>query len=85
MLKLQEGYSKDTICVDDMQDGDVGIIKAWASSGYVGRIVQRHANDLVTLGIRSGEGWRGMFNAGKSRNEACRVRLLKEGETLIVA
>lgn len=79
-LKTDEG----SICVNDMQDGEVAVITNWPPASmeeYTGAIVQRYKDALICLGKRSADCWSTIF---KSRHEDCRVRLLKVGDIIRV-
>ena len=67
-----------------MRDGDVAVITFWSASPeqYIGKIVQRYGNTLITLGNDSGCSWTGIFSGTDVFQ--CRVRILEKGETLIV-
>ena len=79
MIELVEKIRPEGLWPGDMKDGDIGVIVAWPVSVYVGQIVQRYQDQLISVGIRSAIRW----NTFKVPN-SCRVRLLKKGETLIV-
>jgi len=85
MLKLKKDKPSD-ICVADMKDGDIAVITKWSCGGYIGYIIQRYKDFLITVGSRSGKGWGEYFKPGDTfkRSEDCRVRLLEPGEELIV-
>lgn len=84
MIRLKEQDKDESICVDDMKDGDVGVITEWCvCARYVGEIVQRYKNYLLTVGASSRHGW-GEYFPPHGRIENCRVRLLKSGEVLVV-
>lgn len=67
------------ICVKFMLDGQVGIITNWEDSPqYVGRIVQRHGDDLITINAPKGNSWPRLFHNEMDMPE-CRVRILPKG------
>lgn len=70
----------DSICVDDMEDGQIGVIVAWVHREYIGRIVQRHSSSLISIGCVSGQAFSCFFNA--SKGESSRVRILQPGEKI---
>lgn len=44
--------------VSDLKDGEVAIIRSWGvTDAYIGRLVQRHGNILLTIGKKEGNGW----------------------------
>lgn len=84
MLKLVENEKLKGIWIGDMNDGDVAVITEWSCvSIYLGRIVQRHGNKLITIGMPHNNSWIDAFK-NNSLSVNCRVRLLEKGETLIV-
>lgn len=62
-----------------MNCGQVGVITSWITGSYVGRVVQRWRGDLITLGMSRGNGWK-----IDNLDHTCRVRLLVDGEKLVV-
>ncbi|HUW30217.1 MAG TPA: hypothetical protein VM223_01255, partial [Planctomycetota bacterium] len=72
------------IHVGDMKDGDVGVITSWVPVEYIGRVVQRYGNYLVTLGAGSESGWHSIFTSPSGLAETDRVRLLEDGEELVM-
>ena len=84
MIKLVNNEQPKSICVNDMQDGDIGVVVVWSDGRYLGRIVQRYKDHLLVVGEQSGREWDTIFNSGLGRWEDCHVRLLEKGETLIV-
>ena len=84
MLELKNKKT-DEVHVSEMEDGDIAIITKWEVKNYVGRVVQRYKNYLLTLGEDSGSGWGKFFNnKGMNNNYDDYVRILKKGEILIV-
>jgi hypothetical protein len=86
MLQLYNGVVDTSVPVDKMVDGDVAIITAWTKPNpeYVGRIVQRFSDTLLTLGGVKDNSWDVIFNASQLYLLDCRVRILQKGETIIV-
>lgn len=82
MLKLKTDEPND-ICVKDMKDGDIAVITNWSCGDYIGLVVQRYKDFLITVGSRSGNGWNEYFKHGSGSKNCC-VRLLEPGEELIV-
>ena len=75
MLKLKEEYP-DTIMAKDLKDGQLAVITE-TYSNYKGKIVQKYGEDLVTIGMPTGNGWTNGANV-------LTVRVLKDGEILTV-
>lgn len=75
---------KGDICVQDMNDGQIGIITNWGELGqtaqYKNIIVQRYKNVLIVLGKPSVHSWDTLLNA--DRDETCRVQILGPGTQL---
>ena len=78
MIKLIEKEKPKGVWVGDMKNGDVAIIVNCVINCYVGRIVQRHGNALITIGASL------TWSFTHYLPENFRVRLLEKGETLIV-
>lgn len=83
-VKLVKDSKYNTISVLDMSDGDIAEIISWTNKQYVGTIVQRYINVLITVGSSSGKAWTGIFDIDKNSSAAadCRVRLLVPGEKI---
>ena len=81
MLRLKD-KSKSDVSVTEMKDGDIAIITDWPGGGYVGWIVQRYGDDLITVGDNWGHGWSLFFKDDHSKQ--CRVRILESGDELVV-
>jgi len=77
-MKLQNQIQLD-IPVSEMQDGQIGVITSWLHENYVGRIIQRHNDRLVTLQRKYLESFSAITDS-----EKCRVRILQKGEVLII-
>jgi len=82
MLQLVKNKPNGSL-VCDMNDGDIAVIVAWTQAEYVGHIVQRYGDVLITLGKPEGYRWPDCFRLG-GLNSFCRVRILEKGETLVV-
>jgi len=82
MLQLVKN-KPNGIPVCDMNDGDIAVIVAWTQAEYVGHIVQRCGNALITLGKPEGHRWSDCFRPG-DLIPSCRVRILGKGEMLVV-
>jgi len=84
MLELVKKENTEGIWVGNMKDGDIGVIIEWGSIIYcLGRIVQRYGNDLISIGMPSGDSWR-VLTPSRELSSNCRVRLLKKDEVLVV-
>ena len=82
MLRLTSD-KVNSVCISEMKDGDIAVITSWSIEGYIGRVVQRYHNFLLTVGANSGSGWNEYFRDANTipRNQ---VRILEKGETLVV-
>lgn len=69
--------------VFDLKDGQVAVITKWGC-GYEGRVIQRYGNHLIVLGKPNGDGWDNIFGKPRESAKDCRVRILEDGETLVV-
>ena len=81
MAKLIDRRMPNEINVKDMKDGEVGIITSWPYEEYVGRVVQRYENDLLTIGKGWGNSSRGFFLSNKKDPEA-KVSVFTKGEQI---
>lgn len=81
MAKLIDRRMPDEINVGDMKDGEIGIITSWPYEEYVGRVVQRYENDLLTIGKGWEKGFRGYFFSNKKDPET-RVSVFTKGEQI---
>ena len=64
----------------EMKDGEIGVVVAWKPDEYIGRIVQRHEDELISIG----KAYRYRWNAIDRLPSACRVRVLEKGEKLVI-
>ena len=79
-VKLLKEEPINDVLVNDMEDGEIGVIVAWEPNEYIGRIVQRHEDELISIG----KAYRYRWNAIDRLPSACRVRVLKKGEKLVI-
>jgi hypothetical protein len=81
-MKVKRAAEKRGVCVFDMREGDVGEIVEWSSfrGDYIGLVVCRTSSFLHEIGGR-GANWPDFFN--ETRNEGCRVELLKPGDSIV--
>lgn len=64
----------------EMKDGEIGVIINWEDRpDYIGIVVQRHENILVTLGEEYGHSW---TEADKITRPLCQIEILPKGTTL---
>jgi hypothetical protein len=79
-LKIYEDSYEDDILLNEMRDGQIGIITNWDQNPkyYIKRIVQRYKDDLITLGENSSNSFEGIFN-NTSLNNNYRVKILPPG------
>ena len=77
MLKVNQ-EDKKVVMAKDLKPGQLAVIIE-DFNDYKGRIVQKFHNDLVSIGLESGNGW-----VGGANTVSLKVRILEEGETLII-
>ncbi len=65
----------------EMKDGQLGEIVKTLSGNYLGEVVQRVGDDLITIGKDSDQVWEGHCN---SPTTSVQVRILVKGETITV-
>ena len=80
MLRLKEELVPARTVAKDLRDGQLAVVIDNEYNGYKGRIIQKFGDDLVTIGMSTGNGWRGGANIN-----TLEVRVLKDGEVLIVS
>ena len=79
-MKLHKTKQDNTIPVYHLADGQIAIITEWDKDNvYVGRIIQRYEDILITLGKPNGAAF---TTALKILNEKLRVRVLEPGTLL---
>ena len=74
---VERAEDKHGICVNDMANGDVGVIVKWGSDWYIGRTVVRTGRSIQELGATTY--WDDLMG---SRREDLRVELLKPGDVI---
>ena len=79
-VELLEKEPIEGIPVSMMKDGVIGVIVAWGFAEYIGRVVQRHGNTLISIGMESNCVWDDI----DSLSPDCRVRVLEKGEKLVI-
>lgn len=80
MVKINRKSKDRIVHIRDMEDGQIGEIVKWGSiDHYIGRIVQRYRDILVTIGENSDHSFDVAINRG---GENLMVRLLEPGEEL---
>lgn len=78
-MKVIEIPNKNTITPSEMKDGEIGIIREWATNSkyYEGRIVQKHGSKLIALGLASDKSFYSCTDTS-----TCRVEVLPKGTIL---
>ncbi len=79
MIELVKQEKSKGIWIGDMKDGDIGVVVSCLLECYLGRIVQRHYDKLITIGMAH-QYWAFISKLPSD----FRVRLLEKGDTLIV-
>ena len=77
MVRLNDEQTQSTIPMSYLKDGQVAVIVD-DRHGYTGRIVQRHGDAAIAIGMKQGNCWSGIENV------SLLVRVLEDGETLVV-
>jgi hypothetical protein len=75
------------IHVNQMEDGQIAIIRKWLIILYEGAIVQRYKNSLIRLGMPGNQGWPDLFELTSGENKLSNdkdflVELLPKGTKL---
>lgn len=77
MVTLKSDEKPTTVMAKDLEDGQIAVIVE-NFSDYKGRVVQKYADKLITLGRSSENGW------CNGDSVTLLVRILEEGELLTV-
>ena len=77
-MKIVEEAQKD-ICVNDMKDGEIGVITKWEVEENETRFVQRYKDIIISLGKDSGATYDMILQNTHLANKNCRVRILPPG------
>ncbi len=83
MIKLKKEPEPIDVPVKHMVDGDVAIITSWSVEQYIGTIVQRYGDVLMSLGKPSSRSWHEILKSANSQLD-CRVRILQPGTELVI-
>ncbi len=79
--KLINNNSKTCVHPCELRDGQIAEIIKWDSHiQYIGTIVQRYREDLVSIGKKSGDSWFDI--ASLKTNSTLLVRVLPDGSKL---
>jgi CO dehydrogenase/acetyl-CoA synthase delta subunit len=79
MLRLKEELVPAVTMAKDLRDGQLAVVIE-DFLDYKGRIIQKFGDDLVTIGMSSGNGWVDGANIN-----TLKVRILEDGELLTVS
>lgn len=79
MLRLKEELVPAGTLAKDLRDGQLAVVIE-DYFDYKGRIIQKFGDDLVAIGMASGNGWIGGANVN-----TLKVRILQDGELLTVS
>jgi hypothetical protein len=84
MVRLQNKYQNKLITPNQLEDGDLAEIIKWGDAvGYVGYIVQRYQDRLITVGKYSGHSWIDI-DSNSLNDGTCLLRVLEKGELIEV-
>jgi hypothetical protein len=78
MVKLNRSKKEKVVMMEDLKDGQIGVVVDDNYPDYKGRIVQRYKNYGVPIGLRSGCGW------SHAEGNTLKVRVLEKDETLTI-
>lgn len=81
-VKLSKS-TRNIIPVLTMQDGELAQIVDWSFPLYIGRVVQRCGEHLITIGEGHGSSWPSLFVRGYL-DPNHKVQILKAGEIIVV-
>jgi hypothetical protein len=84
MVRLQNKTEKKLIKPDQLKDGQLAEIIEWNGiNDYIGYIVQRYENVLITIGGDSDDIWDNI-NDSSLNDGSCLLRVLEKGELIEV-
>lgn len=82
MVTIEEKIKSD-ISINDMRDGQIGVITRWGNHDeYLGRVVQRYGDSLITLGQCYGRGFYRPIGIESANEGKLRVQILENGTLL---
>ena len=82
-MKLKVNFTDINVHINKMQDGDIAVITHWGDCDeYIGRVVQRYKDTLISVGRESQERFSEIFTS--STNKECFVRILQPGDTITI-
>lgn len=80
-VELNKENQERIIHVSELKDGQIAEIVKWNCDKYTGIIVQRFKGSLITIGLESGTHFPFVPDSSYKK---CKVRVLKNGETLTI-
>ena len=80
-VKLSKNINPDAIPVQSMRDGQLAEIVESSSPEYIGKVVMRYDNILISVGEPVGQSWTTIL---KSPTATMKVRILKSEEQITV-
>jgi len=83
-MKITSEITGNIVQVTEMSDGDIAIIEKWSNQKhYVGRVVQRYDNSLISLGLPQGKSWFELFRTKFEKDDdQFMVRILPAGTVM---
>jgi hypothetical protein len=69
------------IPIKDLKDGEIAVVTQWPVPHYIGLIVQRYGDYLITLGSAHSSSWAKFFikDFSTGQFDDCKVRVLPKG------
>lgn len=80
--------NKRLVNIVEMKDGDIGVIRKWdLHTKYLGRVVQKAENDIISIGMRRDESWWDFMNLFDSKSFSLKpnnfmIEILQAGDTI---
>ena len=79
-MKLVEKNPTNWIAAKEMRDGQIAIVRKWANTTPLNKIIQRNGTKLIVLGEGSGSDYSGID--GWNNCSECLVEILPVGSLL---
>lgn len=81
MVTIEEKIKSD-ISINDMRDGQIGVITRWIDDSCCGEVVQRYGDALISLGRDYGEGFNKAIGSAWANEGKLKVQILENGTLL---
>ena len=83
-VALEENNKHRIVHPSEMRDGEIGVIVKWEPDNYIGRIVQRYNDILITIGEPTGKAFPDICRYSTGTTSSCKVRILEKGEKIVI-